>query len=77
MRLLNELRLGRNILDTIAIPMMPSAGDEILRMQVGRVAWGCKIRVVAYIEPNVDVLENRQSVPDVQCRGMQYTHFRQ
>ena len=35
MRLLNELRFRGDVPDAVAVPMMATAGDQILRVEVG------------------------------------------
>lgn len=56
MGLLNILRLAVDVEDTIAVPVMPSAVDEILRSAViarAGVARRRKRRVVAEIVPDI------------------------
>lgn len=56
MGLLNILRLAVDVKDTIAVPVMPSAVDEILRSAViarAGVARRRKRRVVAEIVPDI------------------------
>ena len=55
MRLLDELRLSIQVQNAIAIPMVARARDQILRMQIRRIARGGVVRVVADVEPDVDV----------------------
>jgi hypothetical protein len=56
MRLLNELRLRRDVSNAIAIPMMTTASDQILRVQVGREAGWRVVGMVAKIKPYIRVL---------------------
>ena len=55
MRLLDELRLCIEIQNTVAIPVMARAGNQVLRIKVSRIAGWSVIRVVADVEPDVDV----------------------
>ena len=55
MRLLDELRLRVEIKNAVAIPVMARARDQILRMEVCRIACRGVIRVIADVEPDVDV----------------------
>lgn len=58
MRLLDELRLSVQIQNTITIPMMPRASNQILRMKICRIPRRRIIRVIADVEPNVNVAIN-------------------
>ena len=62
MRLLYELGLGRDVQNTVAVPMVTTAGDQILRMQIRRVAGRCVVGVVADIEPYVNILKTDLSI---------------
>ena len=55
MRLLDELRLGVEVEDAVAVPVVDGAGDQELRMEVGGIAGRGVVGVVADVEPDVDV----------------------
>ena len=55
MRLLDELWLRVQIKNAVAIPVMARARNQILRMEVCRIACRSVIRVIADVEPDVDV----------------------
>ena len=55
MRLLDELWLRLEIQNAVAIPVMARAGDQILGMEVGRIAGRGVVGVIADVEPDVDV----------------------
>ena len=63
MRITNELRLSRNILDPVAIPVVASASDQELRMQIGisgieRVPRRSLVTMVADLVPHVLITIN-------------------
>ncbi len=54
-RLLDELRLGGEVENAVAVPVVDGAGDQVLRVEVGGVAGRGVVGVVADVEPDVDV----------------------
>ncbi len=55
MRLLDELGLGGEVANAVAVPVVDGAGDQVLRVEVGGVAGRGVVGVVADVEPDVDV----------------------
>ena len=55
MRLLDELWLCLEIQNAVAVPVMARAGNQVLGMKVGGIAGWSVIRVIADVEPDVDV----------------------
>jgi hypothetical protein len=65
MRLSDKIRLRRNILNTVTIPMMAGARNQIARVDITADARARrKVRVVAQIEPDI-----RVAVDESQARG--------
>ena len=54
MRLLHELRLGRHVQDSVAVPMVAAAANQVSGVELGRSVWlGRILRVSAEVEPDV------------------------
>lgn len=61
MRLADKLRLGRDVQDPIAVPVMARACDQVLGVQIARLSARRRVvAVVTHIQPDVDVAVNQR-----------------